>query len=1113
VIKVSAAYCSVNPNFVIQNIGESVLDKDAPIGVAYAVLNNIFARGCPTIPSEYLREEFSFEFVKDTPFRYCYSYKEIDWAPIIKGGTTFNPALHFYNKVLPSILPEHLAKSFIPEFPVSDIIQGAKSFGQVDFYSPVYNAVIEIDGEQHDYGEQRAKDYERNRLFSSKGITLIRIKTSEVYNFETVRKQLSELFAIDTDGFDKNTVEIDSIDIHELDYAYAMRIEQVLLRLYGTGRIQITDKEINIGILCREEIPEVVVRCAIKDFYKWWKNILCLQNIEFDIPKMQLFLFNNERELPAFNGIRLDISLFELYSYPKDEHTVYVRNDYFQFSINCDKHAWERNYFHVEYALAEYAINIPEHGIALRRFLRDISVTYTEFRTNQLDIITECLNNRCVIGILPVGSGKSLCYQLCSLLIPQLTVTIAPLRLLMDDQRDNIIANLGMRNITVIQAGKNRNLDIFLRNQSIITIVSPERFFSEKFRAAFLSRKTLSIGFIVIDEVHCLSEWGHDFRTSYLCLTHNLSLLLPADTYLMALTGTASHRVYEDIKNEFFYFKKKDTYVVQAESMRRKNLKVLVECVEDIYNATVSTILPTLIGVKNDKILVFTKKKNGNQIYHPHDSACISLVEEIKNDFAQEDRRILCGLEYYAGGEALNDIQKTDLLRNFKTGETQIVFATKAFGMGVDVSDIRTTIHYGLPSSFESLYQQIGRAGRDGKLSHCYVFFKREKKEALLRAIFKLPCISISELAKNFKGLDELQTNFYFIQNANIDIKPEKDVILRILQGIKLRYEKYESQEASAETIRATILSDVNDEHLSTLFRTMGSAKTIIERALYRLFLLGEIEMWSLTYGDSIDNPMFCNLRPTELTEEEKFERLKNHIERYESKFRFSIVGGNAADDTRERTPENTLENRTMFLIDWSNRNFLSERIQSMKTLYEQCLGFSDSDAFMDLLNEYFMNDPIFVRLIDKNTETEAWFSALKGPAKTVKLRLARLLESYGQITSLNYVSGIVRLISDEFDDPDGESRLSLAIKDLSEWNQPERQQLFVMTHRLLADKKRENYQAKHFEQFVEAWLKNSNLDAEWIYGKTYSDVCEQYLLIDFIHKIMELGGMANDKL
>ena len=161
-IKISAAYCYANPNFVIQNLNNNHDIK--PYGQASfcALLSNILIRGCPTIPSKYLRDTLGHYKSLQAPIKHVFSHEELSWDSIIKGSKTKNPALDFYNIVLSQIFPSSLAATFIPELPVNEIIKSALNFGQVDFYSPLLNLVIEIDGRQH---EKHLKSEAKTAIF------------------------------------------------------------------------------------------------------------------------------------------------------------------------------------------------------------------------------------------------------------------------------------------------------------------------------------------------------------------------------------------------------------------------------------------------------------------------------------------------------------------------------------------------------------------------------------------------------------------------------------------------------------------------------------------------------------------------------------------------------------------------------------------------------------------------------------------------------------------------------------------------------------------------------------------------------------------------------------
>lgn len=1088
-LKFSAGYVNVNPNFVIQNIKEN--SNNEPV---FAVLSNILQRGFPTIPSNLLKDYFG-DIQNNSKTSYILNFDNCLWDNVIKGGAEYNPALNFYNEDLRNILGKKNANTFIAECPLTDIvnIKYSKKIGEsVDFYSPLYNAVIEIDGIQHITNqEQYVKDDIRNQILNNNKIDIIRISTSELSDIKILKKKLQEL--IENKNYSKSILENRPLFDNEKNYLLAIRLELLMLNLYKNKYINIEDKNVKVNIFSKDNIKKQIFEICFESYFKWFKNICALQNIVFEPPQLEIELFDDEYSLSLQDGINVVISLEDVYSQATYDNVIYIKNDYFLYEENLisqkklnerSSFTYKKNYFSVNAEDIEYDLNSEQHSDALKFILNNVSNIYDDFRANQLDIIIECLNNRSVIGVLPTGAGKSLCYQLVSLLIPALTIMIAPLQLLMVDQHDNIKSKLGITNSTYINSTKRENLEIFTASKSLITIISPERFFSEKFTNS-LKEKNLNVGFVVIDEAHCLSEWGHDFRTSYLCLSHNLSRFFSATTFLMALTGTASHRVFEDIDCEFQNFKKRRTRAVFAENMRRDNLTIFIQKTDDKYKELIDNISPTLFGINEDKTLIFTKKKKAG--FDPTDSACVTLTEKIKIDYGHLMPRDI--ISYYSGGEELSSDQKEKVLQDLKDGNLLIVLATKAFGMGVDISDIRKTIHYGLPSSFESLYQEFGRAGRDGLPSKCYVYFTPENN-AILNKFFRLPPISMSEISLHMRELKELQTNFYFIQSANLDVEIEEKVVKRILQGIKTRNKLFANY-VDCKTIVNGPFYEMNDYHLNDICKNPATARTIIERALYRLFLLGEIEMWSVVYSSDINNPQFNNLKVTKLTEEEKLTKLKNHIEKYETSFKFD--------------ESNTFENRLKYLINWANENYMQERIQTMKTLYEQCEYFTSSDVFMNYISNYFSNDPVYVRLINKNIRLRDIVDALKAYPEKTKARIARLLESYDKIVPLNYLSGITRLRLNEFDNMDGERRLNLALNEMVNYDERDRDFLFDKTIQYL--------DAEQKEIFIECWLKYFKDDVYKIYEKHQSKICEYMLIVNFANELLYIGEKINDRL
>jgi len=1096
VIKYTAGYIKANPNFVIQNADF----KNQKTQSSLAVLNNVFQRGFPTLPSKFLKEQFGDPEDRED-VAYFLDSSDINWDRTIKGGNETNPARVFYNEVLPSLLGDKNAKTFIPEFPLGQIIYGLdedKADYRVDFYSPLYGVVIEIDGSQHITDKsQLAKDFDRDEILTANLIKVIRIPARKADNLFEAKPYLTGLRMKR-----KCLIKEDSrcSSLIEKKYLIAIRVQMLLIKLLESGKI---DDNTIMSFWTPDSIDkgdfELAISKSVDDFYRWMSNVSNLFGEHIVAKKIGIIVCDSEEELSKSEGIKINISIERLYSETKNDDVIYIRNDYFEYKnsieIERDEYSYFKNYCFFQ-TTDDFSFSLSEkkHKDNLEFLLTNLSQDYDGFRENQFEIIIECLNNTSAIGILPTGAGKSLCYQIVSLLIPGFTIVVSPLQLLMVDQYQSIQRHFGITNHAYINAETKRGMFLFENKQSLLTIVSPERFFNDNF-TRLLKKNSKDIHFVVIDEAHCLSEWGHDFRTSYLCLSHNLKNYLSKNTYLMALTGTASHRVFDDIDVEFSLFKNKKTKAIFAKDMERPNLSVNVVEAENLsekYQFLKGEIYDTLHKKNDDKTLVFTKLKKGAS-WKKYESSCIFLVQEIKEELQYDKEADLGMISFFAGGDELTSEEKNATLREFRDGSCKIMFATKAFGMGVDIPNIRKTIHYGLPSSFESLYQEIGRAGRDGIDSKCLIYYSKEEP-AVLKKYFSLPPISMKEMEENLNSLKELETNFFFIQNSNLDIDAEYWLVKRIYEGIQKR-KNLESDFFSVKDVIKAVELSTSDEKLLSIFNektpNFSACRTLIERCLYRLFLLGEIEMWSMVYTSDISNPTFSRIKCTDKSDDQKLDVLCQYIGKYETNFMY--------------LRSNTFDDRLFFLLDWINKNYLQERIQTLKTLYEQCEGFTDSQSFMHYISGYFMNDPLYTRLVSRGCTTNDWIEALKpNPLETVA-RIARLLESFEKMAPLNYVSGITRLRLNDFDNNDGKRRLIMALEEVKGHSNFEKRKLIVGTLNIIDDDIKED--------FIDCWVSVMPEDTRYIYDLYDSKVCEKLITLNFVKELLEAGEKLNDKL
>lgn len=319
---------------------------------------------------------------------------------------------------------------------------------------------------------------------------------------------------------------------------------------------------------------------------------------------------------------------------------------------------------------------------------------YDEFRPGQKEIIQKVIDQENVLGIMPTGSGKSICYQLPSLLVDGLTVVVSPLISLMKDQVD--AANqLGIP-ATFINSSLDgyetaRRFQEIDRQQYRLLYIAPERFIMPDFIQAM---NRWNVCMIAIDEAHCISQWGHDFRPSYLQMAKQLDQL-PNQPVIVALTATATIQVAADIKR---LLKIPDGNHIQT-GFERENLRFQV-----VKDQKKEQYLVEYLKINKNQsgIIYAATRKEVDRIYH--------LLKKFGFSIGR-----------YHGG--LKENERTAMQEAFLYDRLQLIVATNAFGMGINKSNVRFVIHYQIPGSLEAYYQEAGRAGRDGLSSEAILLF------------------------------------------------------------------------------------------------------------------------------------------------------------------------------------------------------------------------------------------------------------------------------------------------------------------------------------------------------------------------------------------------------
>lgn len=310
---------------------------------------------------------------------------------------------------------------------------------------------------------------------------------------------------------------------------------------------------------------------------------------------------------------------------------------------------------------------------------------YDGFRPMQEEIITAALEGKDVLAIMPTGGGKSICFQVPGLMRDGITLVVTPLIALMKDQVQNL-SDRGVRALAVHAGMSRHEVDLALNNAAYgdykFLYLSPERLGTQLFRSYI---DVLDVSFIVVDEAHCISQWGYDFRPDYLRIGE---LRERIDAPVIAVTATATPSVAQDIM-ERLGFKEK---LLLKSGFERPNLSYIVRQVEDKY----SQILNVCNGVPGTGIVYARNRRKCEEL------SAFLRAQGVSASF------------YHAGlgGQARAERQAA-----WKSGAVRVMVCTNAFGMGIDKPDVRFVVHYDLPESPEAYFQEAGRAGRDGKRS------------------------------------------------------------------------------------------------------------------------------------------------------------------------------------------------------------------------------------------------------------------------------------------------------------------------------------------------------------------------------------------------------------
>lgn len=812
----------------------------------------------------------------------------------------------------------------------------------------------------------------------------------------TAHKNLCPVYALMSNLISRGCPTLASKRV--LDYVSAMaderkaknlnavaRIQKTLIEAIISERLDINKQEWNILVI---EDNTSVAKISIEDFSETYHNLIALTNDydEMVLPRLSVSTKKNALSKKKYDAV-IDVSIDQpcnakdvsfsdfkasndCYFIVRSSERVYADRILYTTERISYKPLVERN--------SQGVYNRIEENCSKLRYFLNLIFRKEDFRPGQLPILNRALQLKSVIGLLPTGGGKSLTYQLAAMLQPAVTLVVDPLKGLMKDQYDGLL-NTGIDCISYINSDITKNFKEGRRRELALTgsqvqimFLSPERLSIHRFRNVLRSMRESGVYFAygVIDEVHCVSEWGHDFRLAYLHLGRNLfNYVLPKkvegkDNHisLFGLTATASFDVLADVQRELSgtnAFSLEEDATVRYENTNRLELQYNVVEVDakdankawgvgDIKEKKLLEVIndatQKIVDIQDNSAVKYIKERfieRENLI----DPAIVNKIQDAKLDVDVENgwykqtntdtagivfcirasektnlsvpsveatlrEKGLSSISTFKGGD---DPEYQDA---FLKGKTCMMVATKAFGMGIDKSNVRMTFHLNYPGSLESFVQEAGRAGRDKKMALATIMYSPEKFWVKNVKTDKWQDFSADYINNkffydsNFLGeafelyVMELLINKLHVKISNEEFYGIDKPCIANSQGIVKfikRYNKgqiltyYISYKENEQILdeynqylyanQMPVFNTLNAKKLKTnrgfsYIRDYGSAvyKDAIQKAIYRMCIIGLIDDFTEDYSEQ-------TFRITTVCQEdtEYYERLSSYYRKYYS--------------------------------------------------------------------------------------------------------------------------------------------------------------------------------------------------------------------------------------
>lgn len=933
---------------------------------------------------------------------------------------------HFFLEVLVPVLG----------FPLLDFLRLQPEFGELGIDPTKYcknrvdfaldtgrgtKLIIEIDGSQHDEAAQSIHDKERDKALADADWNVWRIPTGDLEKLEELREELKKRISSNNDklawGQEQKIAEPRSRALLSCIWGATVvaRIQFLILEALRHGilswnepwRIDFVERDTDVAEL------------ALEDIRDWFGRLRRLHGFT-DAPEII-----NDGNAPK---LLIDISVIQPHLAPDEKQGIALA---YSRPAQCDGGQYDRRYGR------RLILKTAPDPDLIASFVRDI-FRKVSLREGQFEIVSHILTGKDVVGLLPTGAGKSLTYQLSGLLLGGLTIYVSPLRSLIQDQYERL-GEMGISVASMLMSGIDHRDDAHGIHApgARFLLLTPERFLIASFRDDLSEYRAMrgDIAQIVIDECHCVSEWGHEFRPAYLSLSRiarDRTRRLGVSAPLVALTGTASSIVLSDVMRELGI--DASDAVVRAKRLDRPEIELICLTTEQkAKGKRISKLTSDFYQSPSelrDGLLVFCPFVGGGDGVMGAAAAISEVLPDNAYRFytgqapewskyaAVKLRRRATSLSRedidsckpsWANDDKSWNEQKERWQREFISGTKhsfKVMIATKAFGMGIDKPSIRQVIHWMAPPSPEAYYQEIGRACRDGRNGKAIMLFSDE--DSIITNQILDPRASLDEARSayqefqqkggKFSGGDFIRTFFFHDKTF---VGPDGDIkaLTQTIAQIRGSVGKGE---------RVVIKFGGDEENLSS------------EYAIIRLILLGVIEDYTKDYRLHTLEP---SLREDWLAVRDNPQKLArhyaHHFREYAQRYQISsriegeeaILNGVTTEEV-ECAAITSIVNYVYSQIERKRRQASRQMLELART------GVKDTDALRRDLLLYLQVSEKFTATLERlarQATASGWEKLTDEISQRDDLRelhgaCQRVLESYPNHPALLFLSAVSRV-------------------------------------------------------------------------------------------------------